>query len=71
MFSGLRKCLLVIRIGSFGLIGQLSTQVLLPCLHVFFFFFFFGFSNGGFIAEEEKRGRLAEWVENVSFDRIY
>lgn len=44
-----------------------SIATMSSCL----FFFFFGFSNGGFIAEEEKRGRLAEWVENVSFDRIY
>ena len=62
----------MIQIMSYGLIAQLSIWVLLPHQRVLYSFvnFYLFFSNGGFIADQDKGGHLAKWVEKVSFDRI-
>ena len=46
----------MILIRSSGFIGQLSIWVLLPHRHVLYSFvtFYLFFSNGGFIAEDDK-----------------
>lgn len=68
LFPGLEICSLVTRIGSFGLISQLSTRALLPHWHAFFFL---AFLMAGLLQKMRSEGKTPHRVGREGIFRPY